>query len=101
MRYRYYLTGGHFGESKFPLGLICYTPEACEQIAPDDIATAMARHSHCDWGDMPEQGRCQNDAALRSGLRLLSVYHAKNAVEFWIITEADRSSTTVLLPYDR
>ena len=57
-----------------------------------------ARHVSGDWGDLgPEDWRL-NSQALRQGTRLLSVYHTAKGVKLWVISEADRSLTTVLLP---
>ena len=52
----------------------------------------------CDWGNLCEADRKQNDWALKNGERLLSSYRASNGTKFWIITEWDRSYTTILLP---
>jgi hypothetical protein len=60
----------------------------------------LQRHQAGDWGDVDEHDRQENELSLKNGFRLLSVYHAANGVKFWIITEADRSATTVLLPED-
>jgi hypothetical protein len=57
-------------------------------------------HQSGDWGDVPEEARQENELALQQGFRLLSAYSSTEGVKFWIITEADRSSTTVLLPED-
>ena len=86
--------------AKFQLGQIVATPNALNQLTQDDILTGISRHQASDWGDMVSDDRNENDQALAKGCRLLSVYHAKNGVKFWIITEADRNSTTVLLPED-
>ena len=58
------------------------------------------RHQAGDWGDVSEHDRQENELSLKQGFRLLSVYRAASGVKFWIITEADRSATTVLLPQD-
>jgi hypothetical protein len=59
---------------------------------------------HCstcgDWGDVNEQDRQENELSLQKGFRLFSVYHSTQGVKFWIITEANRSATTVLLPQE-
>jgi hypothetical protein len=60
----------------------------------------LERHQAGDWGDVDEHDRQENELSLKSDFRLLSVYHAANGIKFWIITEADRSATTVLLPED-
>jgi hypothetical protein len=101
MTYTYYLTGGFSGVSKFPLGLICFTVGAFSKLDPKDIATALDRHAHCDWGDMSDEDRRDNDEALPAGFRLFSVYHDRHGVKFWIITEANRRETTVMLPLER
>jgi hypothetical protein len=85
---------------KFPLGRLVATPNALSRLTQDDILTGISRHQSGDWGDVGEDDRKENDLALAKGCRLLSVYNAKNGVKFWIITEADRNSTTVLLPED-
>ena len=86
--------------AKFRLGHIVSTPNALEQITQDDILLGIQRHQAGDWGDVGEEDRKENELSLQQGYRLLSVYHAANGTKFWIITEADRSSTTVLLPED-
>jgi hypothetical protein len=85
---------------KFRLGQIVATPHALEVISSDDIIKGIARHEAGDWGDVPDRDRLENELSLQAGLRLLSVYHSAKGVKFWIITEADRSATTVLLPED-
>ena len=61
-------------------------------------ALAAAHHLAGDWGEVDEDDRAENDLSLREGFRLLSAYRTKHGVKFWVITEADRSATTVLLP---
>jgi len=63
----------------------------------DSIWTAVARHSRGDWGDVDDHDRQVNERAVKDGARLMSVYRDGDEA-FWVITEADRSSTTVLLP---
>jgi len=84
----------------FRLGRICSTPNALEELSQPDIFTALQRHQAGDWGDVDDHDRQANDRALQDGSRLFSVYHSANRVKFWIITEADRRLTTVLLPKD-
>jgi hypothetical protein len=86
--------------AKFQLGQIVATPNALNHLTQDDIRSGIIRHQSGDWGDLDEDDRKENDLSLERGTRLLSVYHASNGVTFWIITEADKSSTTVLLPED-
>ena len=82
----------------FRLGNIYTTPGVLEAVIQDDIPAALARHQSGDWGDVDDDDKGENEFALGRQLRLLSAYHSSNGVKFWIITEADRSSTTVLLP---
>jgi hypothetical protein len=87
-------------QRKFPLGRIVITRNALETIPPDEVLRALSRHTESDWGDLCEEDRHQNELCLAQGGRLFSAYHAANRTTFWIITEADRSVTTVLLPAD-
>jgi hypothetical protein len=80
------------------LGRLYMTRGVLETIPADEVWAAIARHVRCDWGDVGEEDWGLNDAAVEHGDRLLSVYQTQNAVRFWIITEWDRSVTTVLLP---
>ena len=84
----------------FPLGQTVATPSALAEIPADDITAALARHAEGDWGDCGPEDWRENEFALKNDLRLFSVYQDRNKVKFWIITEADRSATTVLLPGD-
>jgi hypothetical protein len=86
--------------AKFRLGHIVATPNALTQLAQEDILAAIHRHQAGDRGDVPEEDRQENELSLQQGFCLLSVYSSAQGVKFWIITEADRSSTTVLLPED-
>ena len=84
----------------FPPGQIVITRNALNSLEQTDVYASLARHLRGDWGDVDEEDRQTNDQALTHGARLLSVYHAANGTKFWIITEADRSVTTILLPDD-
>jgi hypothetical protein len=87
-------------QSKFPLGQVVITANALEALRPGDVLAALTRHGAGDWGDVCDDDRWENELSLKEGYRLLSAYRAANGVKFWIITEADRSATTVLLPED-
>ncbi|HWD40377.1 MAG TPA: hypothetical protein VG944_16125 [Fimbriimonas sp.] len=83
---------------KFSLGRTVITPGALEALDPDDVLTAIRRHVRGDWGDCAPDDREENEFSVDKNLRLWSVFHDRHQTKFWIITEADRSSTTVLLP---
>jgi len=80
------------------LGKVVATPGALARIPKDCILEALTRHSLGDWGDVCPEDREHNDDAAEHGERVLSVYTAADGTKFWIITEWDRSCTTVLLP---
>lgn len=84
----------------FPLGRIVATPGALEALEASRQypAVFIGRHVRGDWGDCGPEDAAANDQALQDGGRLLSVYRTSLGVKLWIITEADRSSTCVLLP---
>ena len=86
--------------AKFEPGVMVATAGALQTIlrvgkAPDEYIT---RHVAGDWGDLTDADKEENERALEQGTRLLSAYHLPDGTKIWIITEADRSSTTVLLP---
>lgn len=85
---------------RFQLGRLVITPNAMETLTPDDVQEGLQRHVSGDWGRVCIEDRLENDLSLRDGFRLLSAYDARNGKRFWIITEWDRSVTTVLLPAD-
>lgn len=84
----------------FPLGKTVITAHAKSRLHPEDVNHSLARHSSGDWGEVCSDDHEENQLSLKEGFRLLSVYHDRNRVKYWIITEADRSLTTVLLPED-
>lgn len=84
----------------FPLGQTVITPNALERLHPDDVHAAIRRHASGDWGEVGPEDAAENNLSLRQGFRLLSAYVDRAGTKFWIITEADRSSTCVLLPED-
>ena len=84
--------------STFTLGQTLITPQARDTLHPEDILGAIGRHASGDWGDVCDEDRQENEYSLSQYLRLFSVYHDRNGTKFWIITEADRSATTLLLP---
>lgn len=86
--------------AKFKLGQVVVTPEFLEKVNEVDQMRALNRHARCDWGIISDEDKLENDNALKFGGRVISVYKNNDGVEFWIITEADRSATTLLLPGD-
>ena len=84
----------------FPLGQVVATSNALACLTQEDILRGLRRHQSGDWGDMSKDDRMENDLSLDKGFRLLSKYHAASSTQFWIVTEADRSVTTVLMPDD-
>ena len=85
---------------KVPLGRTVATPAALGAVSQPDIVAALRRHAVGDWGEIVAHDRAANDDALKSNERILSVYRSGTGTTFWVLTEADRSVTTVLLPDD-
>lgn len=93
---------------KFPMGRVVMTrnfkDQAEEAVGPaetaDRIAQMIRRHGSGDWGELSAEDVASNAAALKDGDRLLSSYTDVFDFKVWVITEADRSSTTILLPED-
>lgn len=83
---------------KFPLGNIVTTNGAYAETTPLDCFYILLRHVQGDWGDLEDCDKKANDQALEHGGRLLSTYYTRLGVKIWVITEADRSYTTLLLP---
>ena len=84
----------------FPLGQVVATRNAYDALTALDIRNAISRHVSGDWGEIDEADRKENEFSLEHSCRLLSAYDSESGIRFWIITEADRNSTTVLLPED-
>lgn len=83
---------------KFELGTVLITPGAKDEFTKEEVVNCLQRHISCDWGDLCDEDRELNDADLNDGGRLLSAYKFGENRTLWIITEADRSATTMLLP---
>ena len=85
---------------KFEPGQIVATPGALEafRASGDDPLAYLIRHIAGDWGDVDEHDRHENELRLEHGWRILSAYMLSNGTKIWVITEADRSATTFLLP---
>ena len=84
----------------FPLGQIVATAHARDVLVIGDVVQSLARHARGDWGEVDAEDREANHAALAGSARLLSAYTDCKGTKFWIITEADRATTTVLLHED-
>ena len=94
-------TNGRSGKKPlFPLGQVVATPGALSALedAGQNPLEFLHRHVTGDWGDLDEHDRNENELGLKQGLRLLSAYRTRKEVRIWIITEWDRSVTTILLP---
>jgi hypothetical protein len=85
----------------FPLGQVVSTPGAVRALMDERCALSdvLTRHVSGDWGELSAQDKAENELSLREGFRILSAYVLpRTRVKLWVITEADRSATTVLLP---
>ena len=80
------------------IGVLAITTRVSSQIQEDDLFDSFVRHLAGDWGEVDDEDREANDSALETGCRLVSAYFDRYGSKFWIITEADRSATTILLP---
>lgn len=86
---------------RFPLGRVVATPGALEALDASGVSPAqlLARHQSGDWGEVPSEDARENELSVEHGYRVVSSYAvAEDGVKVWIITEADRSSTCILLP---
>jgi hypothetical protein len=85
---------------KFPLGQVVATPGALAVLEESSQSAHefLQRHQAGDWGQVGKEDSASNDLALVEGSRVLSAYKTLKGVKIWVITEADRSSTCILLP---
>jgi hypothetical protein len=92
------MSAGQF-PAKFPLGQVVATPGALAalQDTGESPLPFLQRHAQGDWGDLDEEDKQENEFSLTRNLRLLSAYTLTDGTRIWIITEADRSATTILL----
>jgi len=88
------------GLNRFSLGQIVATPGALAalQDSRETPATFLRRHRTGDWGQLDDHDRAENEHSVELGFRILSAYALSDGTRIWIITEADRSSTCILLP---
>ena len=87
---------------KFSLGCIVSTPGALEALeeANQNPFEFLERHQAGDWGELCEDDKSENEFSLKNGFRILSAYRTRNNVTIWVITEANRSVTTLLRPHE-
>jgi hypothetical protein len=85
---------------RFSLGQLVATPGAIEALARtrEEPFAFLERHISGDWGDLGDGDKRENERSLDNGCRILSAYHLSDDTKIWVITEADRSATTILLP---
>jgi len=85
---------------KFSFGQLVATPGALRAFenAGESSLPYLQRHLTGDWGEVDEHDRAENEYSLQHGFRLLSAYRLSSGERIWIITEANRSATTFLLP---
>ena len=95
-----FIPNGHPDAPLFRLGILVATPAALSLLSEFALAPIdfLIRHRQGDWGDLDEDDIKANRAALHYGTRLVSSYNIGDERKLWIITEADRSSTTLLVP---
>ena len=88
--------------ARFELGRTVITPGANEalEIAGHTAIEFLRRHASGDWGELSDDDIKENELSLEQGFRLFSRYQTSKGERFWIITEADRSATTILLPIE-
>jgi hypothetical protein len=89
-------------EPRFALGQTVATPAALEALARagQEAGEFLFRHQYGDWGDLSPEDVAANEAGVEQGARILSAYTLNTGVTVWVITEHDRSATTILLPQD-
>jgi hypothetical protein len=83
---------------QFGLGRLVATPGALAALAPEEPLTLLYRHVSGDWGDVPPEDAAENELSVERGFRVVSSYRTAGGTRVWVITEADRSSTCILLP---
>lgn len=85
---------------KFELGRTVITPGAIVALMFNNVSVRMLlhRHSRGDWGDLSEEDKALNEQSVEDGSRILSAYSLADGTRVWVITEADRSASTILLP---
>ena len=90
-------------DTRVPLGQLVMTRGVNDKVADGTqfakfVTESLGRHAKGDWGDLGQEDKQENELSLKKGFRLLSAYERDGLPKIWIITEADRSVTTVLFP---
>jgi len=87
---------------KFSLGRVVATPGALRALAEANQSPFefIERHQAGDWGELCEEDQKENEFSVQNGFRILSAYRTRNNVKLWVITEADRYSTCLILPQE-
>jgi hypothetical protein len=86
------------GKPRFSLGAVVQTQGVVYEFTPEEILSSLVRHANGDWGDLDEEDKQENELALEQNERLLSAYKFEDGSTMYVITEWDRSATTVQLP---
>jgi len=87
---------------RFQLGRVVATPGALSALEKAEQLPAefLDRHVNGDWGDVPDADKQENEVAVEQGFRVLSAYTTSAGDRIWVLTDADRSVTTILLPHE-
>ena len=85
------------------MGRLLMTRGVNDLVAEDEafakfVMSSLTRHRSGDWGNLTDEDKQENELSLKAGYRLLSAYESEGLPKIWIITEADRSATTILFP---
>ena len=85
------------------MGRLLMTRGVNDLVAEDEafakfVMNSLTRHCRGDWGNLTDEDKQENELSLKAGYRLLSTYESEGLPTIWIITEADRSTTTILFP---
>ena len=85
---------------RFPLGHVVATPGALSALEKAEQLPAefLDRHVNGDWGDVTDADKQENEVSIEQGFRILSAYTTSAGDRIWVLTEADRSATMILLP---
>jgi len=90
----------HVEQALFPLGQTVMTRGVAALVGEGKVNPTflLVRHQSGDWGDLDEEDKHMNDLSLKEEGRIFSAYQLPNGIKIWVITEWDRSATTLLLP---